>query len=55
MCKQILGVKKFANNIKVSKQKCISISKDFHLLKQTDTYSKPSKEKKLIQKSGFRI
>ena len=37
------------------KQKCLIISKDFHLLKQIDTYSKPSKETNLIQKAGFRI
>ena len=62
MRKQILGVKKFTSNIKVLSELRgtllkinISISKDFHLSKQTDTYSKLSKKKNLIQKAGFRI
>ena len=66
MCKQILGVKKFTNNIKVlselertplnpyclvvTKRSHILISKDLHLLKQGDTYSKPSKKKNVDAK-----
>ena len=47
VCKQILGVKNLPTEHllkKISKQKCLSISKDFHLLKQIDTYFKACEE-----------
>ena len=67
MCKQILGVKKFTNNIKVLSElgrtplkidietKMFKYFQRFPFTEQIDAYSKPSTKKKLIQKAGFRI
>ena len=66
MWKQLLGVKKFTNNIKVLSEhgrtplktdieiKMFKYFERFPFI-ETNSYSKPSKKKNSIQKAGFRI
>ena len=67
MCKQILGVKKFTNNIKVLselrrtrlkkniKTKMFKYFQRFPFIESDRYLLKPSKKKDFIQKAGFRI